>query len=113
MNDLRYDTIKARLCSLSKDELQRVIDNVDTLCVDTYNYDERSKKYCVLAIAMNLHELIDSPTDLLIKNEIAKRFTPVNVIKGVEGSFFRENRKDDILKISKEILENELYSSRC
>ncbi len=103
--DARYRIIKERLLSLSKNEIERIVDNVDALCVDTYN------KYCVLAIAMNLHELIDSPTDLLIKNEIAKRFTPVNVIKGVEGKFFRENRKDDILKVSKEILENELYSS--
>jgi len=110
-NDLRYLTIKNRLISLSRIEIRRIIDNIDLLCVDTYNYDETNKKYCVLAIAMNLHELIDSPTDLLIKNEIAKRFTPVNIIKGVEGKFFRENRKDDILKVSKEILENELYCS--
>ena len=59
---------------------------------------------------MNLHETISNPTDQLIKTEIEKRFIPVNVIAGVDGQFYRENRKDDIVKICKEILRHELYS---
>ncbi len=80
----------------------RIIDCADILCLDTYNYDDG--KYCPLAIAMNLHETISEPTDDKIKNEISKRFMPVNIIAGVEGEFFRNNRKEDILKICNELL---------
>lgn len=110
MIDKRYKVIKDRLLQLNKDEVQRIIDNIDLLCFDTYNYDQNNKKYCPLAIAMNLHETISNPTDIIIQNEISKRFTPVNVISGVHGNFYRENRKDDIIKICKEIINNELYS---
>lgn len=102
--DNRYKIIKDRLQSLSKEEIQRIVDNVDLLCLDTYNFDEQEKKYCPLAIAMNLHETVLNPTNQLIKYEIGKRFTPVNIIAGVDGNFYRENRKDDIVKISTEIL---------
>lgn len=111
MMDNRYITIKNRLSTLSKDEVQRILDNIDLLCLDTFNYDSDNKKYCPLALAMNLHNSVADPTDQKIKFEIGKRFTPVNVIAGVDGNFYRENRKDDIIKICNEILENELYCS--
>ncbi len=105
MIDNRYQVIKDRLLQLSREEIQRIIDNVDILCLDTFNYDQDNKKYCPLALAMNLHNTIVNPTDSTIKSEIAKRFTPVNVISGVHGNFYRDNRKDDIIKICKEILK--------
>jgi len=111
MIDKRYQVIKDRLSNLQRNEIERIIINADLLCLDEFNYDEQNKKYCPLAIGMNLHNTVDNPTDQKIKREISKRFTPVNVIAGVDGSFYRNNRKDDILKVCKEILSNELYSS--
>lgn len=106
--DKRYIAIKERFQHLAKNEIQRILDNIDILCVDTFNYDEKEMKYCPLALAMNLHETVNDPTDQKIKIEIAKRFMPVNVISGVEGNFYRENRKDDIVKICTEILNEKI-----
>lgn len=104
MTDKRYQTIKDRLSKLERTEIQRIVDSVDLLCTDTFNYDAVNGTYCPLALAMNLHKTIHNPTDQLIKAEINKRFVPVNVIAGVDGSFYRHNRKEDILLICKELL---------
>jgi hypothetical protein len=110
MTDKRYQTIKDRLCKLTKTELQRILDNIDKMCVDTFNYDEVNHTFCPLALAMNLHQTVENPTDRSIKNEISKRFIPVNIISGIEGNFYRKNRKSDLSQIINEILSNELYS---
>jgi hypothetical protein len=103
--DLRYETIKSRLATLTKNEIQRIVDNIDRICFDEVNYDAQSNKFCPLAIAMNLDRL-NNPTDELIKSEIAKRFTPVNVIKGIDGNFYKDNRKEDLINLCKKLLEN-------
>ena len=104
MNDKRYSVIKSRLLLLSKEEIQRIVDNIDLVCFDTFNFDEESKKYCPLAIATNLHNTIKNPTNNLIQLELSKRFNPVNAIRGVEGTFYRSDRKNDLIKICKEVL---------
>jgi hypothetical protein len=104
MCDTRYRLIKERFSRLSKEEIQNIVDNIDLVCLDTHNYDAGNKKYCPLAVAMNLHNTVSDPTDEKIKNEISKRFNPVNILKGVEGDFYRNDRKDDLLKICNELL---------
>lgn len=103
--DLRYEIIKERLSSLTKTEIQRIIDNIDDVCFDEFNYDQVNHKFCPLAMAMELNEL-PNPTDEIIKNQISKRFNPVNVIKGIEGKFYRDNRKEDLINLCKKLLEN-------
>jgi len=102
--DKRYTAVRERFESCSDEELQRIIDDQDKLCLDTFNYDLSEKTFCPIALAMNLHNEIKSPTDDLIKEEIGKRFTPTNILKGVDGSFYTSNRKKDILTLCKEIL---------
>jgi len=101
--DLRYETIKARLSLLSGSEVQRILDNIDQVCFDEFNYDASEGKYCPLAIAMDLQHL-PHPTDLKVKEAISVRFTPVNVIKGVPGQFYTDNRREDLINLCKEIL---------
>jgi predicted Zn-dependent peptidase len=101
--DLRYETIKSRLSTLSKEEIQRILDNIDQVCFDEFNYDEANNKYCPLAIAMKL-DTLPNPTDSLIKEEIGKRFNPVNAIKGVAGDFYRDNRKENLINLCKKLL---------
>ncbi len=101
--DLRYTLIKERLSTLSKEELQRILDNIDDICFDDVNYDEKTHQYCPLAMGMGLNT-IEAPTDNLIKEEIAKRFNPVNVIKGIPGAFYRENRKQDLIDLCRNLL---------
>lgn len=96
--DLRYEIIKERLSRLSKIELQRIIDNIDQVCLDEFNYDAENHRFCPLAMGMGLNA-IKAPTDDLIKREIGIRFYPVNVIKGVKGTFYTTNRREDLLEL--------------
>lgn len=103
MIDLRYETIKSRLSTLSKEEIERILDNIDNVCFDELNYDSSTGKYCPLATAMSLDKL-SNPTDEKIKAEIGKRFQPVNVIKGLPGEFYRDNRKQNLIDLCKKLL---------
>lgn len=103
--DLRYIVAKNRLSTLTNEELQRIIDQVDiNMCFDTFNYDKKENKFCPISIALNFHNTIEDPTDEKVKKEISKRFDPPNIFKGIKGSFYRDNRRDDILELTKEIL---------
>lgn len=103
--DLRYIVAKQRLSSLTTEELQRIVDNIDTnMCFDSFNYDKKENKFCPLSIALNLHNTMEDPTDEKIKKELSKRFDHPNIFKGIKGSFYRDNRKEDILYLTKEIL---------
>lgn len=103
--DRRFILAKERMESFSNEELQRILDNVDIMCYDTFNYDKDTKTFCPVAIAMNLHNIIENPTDIVIKQEMAKRFTPTNIFKGTKGKFYTETRKEDILGLCTEILK--------
>ena len=104
--DLRYQLIKERLSLLSKQELQRIVENIDNVCLDDFNYDARNNTFCPLAMGMGLNA-IQAPTDDLIKEHIEKRFSPVNVLKGVKGSFYTVNRKTDLLNLCQSLLKSQ------
>lgn len=101
--DLRYEVIKERLSTLSKPEIQRILDRIDDVCFDELNYDAQNHKFCPLAIAMNL-DTLSNPTDEKVKEAISMRFNPVNVIKGTKGEFYRNNRKTDLINLCNQLL---------
>jgi len=103
--DKRYHILKERLSLLEHSELERIKSNIDSVCLDTYNYDSASNTFCPLAVAMNLHKTVENPTNDLIIEILSSRFTPVNAIGGVEGEFYTGNhRKEDLLQVIDEIL---------
>lgn len=102
--DNRKQIFLDRLGSLSDQEVQRIKDNINLICFDTFNYDTENKTFCPLAVAMNLHKTVENPTDELIQNEIGKRFQPVNALKGVTGDFYTSSRKEDLLTACEEVL---------
>lgn len=104
MVDQRFDLIKERLSQLSKVELQRIVDNIDDVCLDEFNYDAQNHRFCPLAMGMGLNA-ITAPTDDSIKRLIGMRFHPVNVIKGVKGAFYTVNRKEDLLYLCNILLK--------
>ena len=106
--DERYLTIKSRLETLTNEEISRIIDNKDRLCVDLLNYDILNDTYCPLAIALNLHNTIKDPNNSKIMIEIEKRFIPVNIVKGLKGKFYTTDRKSDIINLCHEILNDRL-----
>jgi hypothetical protein len=103
--DKRHFLILNRLLSLSLIELYRIIVNSNLLCLDTYNYNEKYKTFCPLALALNLNETIKNPTDEIITNELSKRFNPVNILKGVPGKFYTLERKNDIINLVNEVIK--------
>jgi hypothetical protein len=113
IDDERYNAVLERFQCLSNEELTRIIDFQHLLCLDTYNYDPRTQKYCPLAIALNLHQTIKNPTDALIGEETAKRFLPVNILKGMPGLFYTTNRRLDILLLAIHILEKRFIQTEA
>jgi hypothetical protein len=102
MEDKRYKLIYNRLSKLTDIEIKRIVGDIDKVCFDTYNY--KDGKFCMLAIGMNLHHSVFNPTETKIQTEIAKRFFPVNVLKGVSGKFYRTSRKKDLLQVCNDVL---------
>jgi hypothetical protein len=103
--DERYRLIRERFETLSREELLRMRDNIDITLFDDFNYHEG--QYCPIAIAMNLHTTFPNPTHELVKEKIAERFQPSNMLKGVDGSFYHgtaEERKRDLLQLIDELV---------
>jgi len=108
-DDLRYVKARERLSSLTSAELERIIYDIDMVLFDTDNFSEG--KFCPIAVAMNLHNTLEEPSDDIVKNKISARFDPVNIFKGVEGKFYTRFRKQDLLFLCKDILtERGFYS---
>lgn len=101
-NDQRYIIMFERFSLLNENELLNILDNIDIILFDTFNYNDG--KYCPLAVAKKLHETVDNPSDELMKKLLGCFFEPVNVLKGVDGNFYRDNRKDDLVKIIAHVL---------
>ncbi len=104
--DKRLEIIEKRFSELSKEEVKRIKDNIDDVCLDEFNYDQSTGKFCPLAVAINLHETMQNPSDDKVKNELSKRFYPVNVIKGIEGEFYTKARKKDLINVCNKILND-------
>lgn len=97
--DKRYDLMLERFTTLSKGQLQEIRDNIDIVLFDEYNYHEG--KFCPMGVALNQHKTIN-PTQKSVKSAIAAIYTPSNMLKGVEGTFYHgtnEERKRDLLNL--------------
>jgi hypothetical protein len=112
MNDKRYQLMKERFMTLSREQLLAMRRNIDITLFDDYNYQDG--KYCPMAIALDLHNTVQNPTHELIKEEIGKHYVPSNMLKGVEGEFYHgsdEQRKADLLKLIDECLLSKFVSN--
>ncbi len=110
MKDHRYDLMRERLSQLRSDQLLQIVDNIDIVLFDEYNYYDG--RFCPMGVALRCHEL-PNPTDLSVKEMIGKRFTPTNMLKGVTGEFYHgtdEERRRDLLALCNELLQ-EKYES--
>lgn len=99
MEDARYRAVWNRLSKLTIPQLARIIDNIDKVCFDTYNFDEVEKTFCPLAIAHGLDKCLSNPTNEIVQEELARHYKPVNILKGVPGKFYTTNRRADLLAI--------------
>ena len=95
-----------RFCSLNTNELLNILENINIIIFDTFNYSDG--KYCPLAVAKKFHETVENPSDDSMKKLLSCFFEPVNVLKGVDGDFYRENRKDDLVKVIAHVLREKM-----
>ncbi len=104
MNDLRRAVFIRRLSSFSKPQVQRIVDNIDKICFDTWNYDEATGKFCPLAIALGVDQVV-FPTNDIVRDIIGNHgFSPVNALKGIPGTFYTDRRREDLLEVCNEVL---------
>lgn len=108
--DKRYKVMKERLSRLSLEQLQRIKSDINSVCLDTYNYDKNTNTFCPLAVAFNLHKTLQNPTNNLVIEILAQNFTPVNILNGLEGTFYTGNsRKSDLLSLVDELILSKTY----
>jgi hypothetical protein len=116
--DRRYELFYERLHGLTIEQLRRLIDYRDDIVCDTYNYDGR--RFCALAVALDIPKLMAGRTltqDTVRAKivEIASRQIPgflINPTKGVSGTFYTTNRKEDLLTLARQVLNEKERSER-
>lgn len=97
--DKRKELIENRLRYFSNAQLQKIAANQDILCTDEFNYNEKEKTFCPLAIALGLHEKLENPTDERVSWELSGYFKPVNVLKSVPGIFYHGSHKERVVDL--------------
>lgn len=108
MNDLRYQLMRERLNTLADSQLQEIIDKIDIILFDEYNYHEG--KFCPMGIALGCHlNFWGKPTNEWVRSQIGEYYKPANMLKGVPGEFYHGNdaeRKRDLLALCREIIKS-------
>ena len=115
--DARWQAVHFGLCQLTNEQLFRILHHVQRggrMVCDAYNYDPSSDSWCPLAVGLGIPDMVaaspqsftnDSAKALI--TEIGRRTCPtfsLNPISGVPGSFFRDDRVNEILSVCQYIL---------
>lgn len=100
--DPRKEGLKRGLRQLTREQLQRVLDYQGEMVLDTYNYQDG--KFCPLAVALGLDQTMVDPTHESVFATLITLGYKVYNTRGIEGSFYRENRKADLLSAANEVM---------
>ena len=103
IEDPRKTGLKNGLRQLNIEQLKRVIEYPGEMILDELNYQDG--KFCPLAIALQLDEKILNPSHNLVYEELVKLGYKVYNTRGIEGKFYTDNRKEDLLIAAKEVLQ--------
>jgi hypothetical protein len=104
--DPRKTGLKNGLRQLTVEELQKVINYPDEMILDTYNYFDG--KFCPLAVAVGLDKM-ENPTHEKVFFTLTQMGYKVYNTRGIKGSFYTNNRKEDLLLAAKEVLEEKCH----
>lgn len=112
MQDPRWKAMSKRLFEFCPAALTRLWNALerDEVCLDTFNYDNETQKFCPLAIMVGLPEKLPIPSDVLVELELSKLFNPVNILKGTPGTFYTTNRREDLMRLVRCLIE---YKAKC
>lgn len=117
VEDLRKTALKKGLRQLTERQLLRVLSYAGTMAHDrgdTKNGNYVDGHYCPLAVGVGLHLLDWKPTDQIVRDMLVALGLDPNNTRGVEGTFYRENRDRDCRIAAEEVLaeKRELRLSR-
>lgn len=107
--DLRKIGLKNGLRQLTIQQLQRVIEYSKDMVLDSYNY--QNGKFCPLAIALDLDKIVMQPTHEKIFSILTNMGYKVYNTRGIEGTFYTTNRKEDLLQAAKEVLQEKINAT--
>lgn len=115
--DNRYIALKRGLNQLNNNQLKEILykENHKQILCDNYNYDEKLKLWCPLAIGLKVDKKIGLYTTKPVTNDLAKKIITMegkkynicfnlNPLRGIKGDFFSTNRIEDLLKTCEDIL---------
>lgn len=99
--DPRYLSLRAGLDQLTSDELSRLRDwllSGDELALDDVNYNESTKTWCPLAVAVGLPGVFAGrqPDNARVTAMLALLGLRVNNTRNVPGKYYQGNRRSDL-----------------
>lgn len=101
--DPRKTGLKNGLRQLTIEQLKRVISYPGEMVLDSLNYEDG--KFCPLAIALELDKSIIDPSHDVVFKTLTDMGYKVYNTRGINGSFYTTNRKEDLIQAAKEVLE--------
>ena len=107
--DPRKNGLKEGLRQLTIEQLNRVIDYPYDMVLDTFNYYEG--KYCPLAIGVGLDKTMENPTHDRVFQALADMGYKIYNTKGINGSFYTDNRKEDLIQAAREVIQEKLENN--
>lgn len=104
--DPRKTGLKNGLRQLTVEQLQRVIDYPGEMVLDSYNFHEGN--FCALAIGLGLDQNMTEPSHEKVFQILTDLGYKVYNTRGIEGKFYTDNRKEDLLEAAQEVLQEKL-----
>lgn len=101
--DPRKTGLKNGLRQLTIEQLERVLNYPGEMVLDTYNYQDG--KFCALAVALELDKIMSNPTHEKVYDKLVSMNYSVYNTRGIEGKFYTNNRLEDLLEATKEVLQ--------
>jgi NDP-sugar pyrophosphorylase family protein len=77
--------------------------------LDTYNYQDG--KFCPLVVALELDKIVVESTHDKVFQTLTDMGYKVYNTRGIAGSFYTTNRKEDLLEAAKEVLQEKLQNN--
>lgn len=103
LEDPRKTALKNGLRQLSIDELQEVLEYPGEMVLDHCNY--KDGMFCPLAVAKDIHKTMQNPTDIEVTLELKSMGLKIYNTRGIKGSFYTENRREDLFIAIKEVIK--------
>lgn len=106
VEDPRKTGLKEGLAQLTIAQLKRVIDYPEEMVLDEFNYKDGC--FCPLAIGLELDQKLINPSHDSVYNELTYLGYKVYNTRGIEGKFYTNSRKEDLLVAAREVFEEKM-----